>query len=286
MAWVMNLASSSYRYAVDCGEAPPGPAAAGLFGVRADEPMNLWMWLAVPLMGLVLGLFGAGGGMLTVPILMYGAGLPIKQAIAVSLWIVAAVSLITATHQRAWRVLQHKLLIFFSVGGLGGSVVGAWVGTWIDPLIQQGMFAVLLFVVAWWLLRVKLHDSPQDKPCHCSLALVTGFGLGVVTGLLGVGGGFLMVPALVLLGVSHLPTAVAHSLVLIAANATVSGFTYAGSVDLPVKLMVAMVLVAAVGSLIGSYLLNRLPVGRLQWLLSVVLVVLGIVMLGHLVVTA
>ena len=243
------------------------------------------MWLAVPLMGLVLGLFGAGGGMLTVPILMYGAGMPIKQAIAVSLWIVAAVSLIAATHQRAWRVLQRKLLVYFSLGGLGGSVVGAWVGTWIDPLVQQGLFAVLLFVVAWWLLRVKLHDSPQDKPCRCGLAIITGFGLGVVTGLLGVGGGFLMVPALVLLGVSHLPTAVAHSLVLIAANATVSGITYAGSVDLPVKLMAGIVVVAAVGSIIGSYLLQRLPVGRLQWLLGVVLVVLGTVMLGHLVFT-
>lgn len=247
--------------------------------------MNLWVWLAVPLMGLVLGLFGAGGGMLTVPILMYGAGLPIKQSIAVSLWIVAAVSLIAATHQRAWRVLQRKLLLFFSLGGLGGSVVGAWVGTWINPLVQQALFAVLLFVVAWWLLRVKLHDAPQDKPCHCGLAMITGFGLGVVTGLLGVGGGFLMVPALVLLGVSHLPTAVAHSLVLIAINATVSGITYAGTVDLPLKLMVGVVVVAAVGSMIGSHLLQRLPVGRLQWLLSVVLVVLGVVMLGHLVVS-
>lgn len=246
--------------------------------------MSLWMWLAVPLMGLVLGLFGAGGGMLAVPILMYGAGMPIKQAIAVSLWIVAAVSLIAAAHQRAWRVLQRRLLVFFSVGGLGGSVVGAWVGTWIDPLVQQGLFAVLLFVVAWWLLRVKLHDSPQDKPCHCTLAMITGFSLGVVTGLLGVGGGFLMVPALVLLGVSHLPTAVAHSLVLIAANATVSAITYAGSVDLPVKLMVGIVVVAAVGSIIGSYLLRRLPVERLQWILSVVLVIIGGVMLGHLVV--
>jgi len=247
--------------------------------------MSLWMWLTVPLMGLVLGLFGAGGGMLTVPILMYGAGLPIKQAIAVSLWIVAAVSLIAATHQRAWRVLQRKLLVFFSLGGLGGSIIGAWVGTWIDPLVQQGLFSLLLFVVAWWLLRVKFHDSPQDKPCHCSLAVLTGFGLGVVTGLLGVGGGFLMVPALVLLGVSHLPTAVAHSLVLIAANAVVSGITYAGKVDLPLKLMIGIVLVAAVGSMVGSHLLQRLPVGRLQWVLSVVLVVLGVVMLGHLVVT-
>jgi len=282
----MNLASSIETRPVTefTDGIRPGTNTGGATD-GADEYMNIWMWLAVPLMGLVLGLFGAGGGMLTVPILMYGAGMPIKQAIAVSLWIVAAVSLIAATHQRAWRVLQRRLLVFFSLGGLVGSVIGAWVGTWIDPLVQEGLFALLLFVVAWWLLRVKLHDSPQDKPCHCGLAVLTGAGLGVVTGLLGVGGGFLMVPALVLLGVSHLPTAVAHSLILIAINATVSGITYAGSVDLPVKLMIGIVLVAAVGSMVGGYLLHRLPVGRLQWVLSLVLVVLGVVMLGHLVVT-
>lgn len=244
--------------------------------------MSLWVWLAVPFVGLALGLFGAGGGMLTVPILMYGAGLPIKQAIAVSLWIVAAVSLIAATQQRAWQVLQPRLLIFFALGGIGGSILGAWVGTWIDPWVQQFLFAALLFAVSWWMLHIKLHSRSEDEPCRCGVAVAAGAGLGVVTGLLGVGGGFLMVPTLILLGVTHLPTAVAHSLVLITANALASGVTYLGYVDLPIGMMAAMVLIASAGSLVGSRLLHRLPVNRLQRLLSLALAVIGAGMLVHL----
>lgn len=244
--------------------------------------MSVWVWLAVPFVGLALGLFGAGGGMLTVPILMYGAGMPIKQAIAVSLWIVASVSLIATTQQRAWQVLQPRLLIFFAVGGIGGSILGAWVGTWIHPWVQQFLFAALLFTVSWWMLHVKLRSRSEGEPCRCGVAVAAGAGLGVVTGLLGVGGGFLMVPTLILLGVAHLPTAVAHSLVLIAANAVASGITYLGHVNLPLGMMAAMVLIASVGSLVGSRLLHRLPVDRLQKLLSVILALIGGGMLVHL----
>lgn len=244
--------------------------------------MSPWLWLIVPLVGLVLGLFGAGGGMLTVPILMYGAGLPIKQAIVVSLWIVAAVSLVAATQQRAWRVVQTRLLTYFITGGIAGSIAGAWLGTWIDPLLQQLLFSVLLLTVGWWLLKVNLPVTHEHRPCRCGIVLLSGAGLGLVTGLLGVGGGFLMVPTLILLGISHLPTAVAHSLILIAVNAVVSGITYAGSVNLPVKLMITMTLVAAAGSVVGSHMLHRLPVARLQRFLSAVLAVIGLAMLVHL----
>ena len=247
--------------------------------------MSLWLWLLVPLIGLVLGLFGAGGGMLTVPILMYGAALPIKQAIAVSLWIVAAVSLIAATQQRAWRVLQPNLLFFFALGGIGGSVLGAWTGIWIMPFVQQLLFGILLLTVSWWLTHVRLSQYGERQPCRCGLAILAGAGLGMVTGLLGVGGGFLMVPTLIALGVSYLPTAVAHSLVLIAINATISAVTYAHTVELPATLMVAIVLIAAAGSLVGGRLLYRLPVHRMQSFLSLALAVIGLGMLAQLAVS-
>lgn len=243
--------------------------------------MNILLWLAIPLIGLMLGLFGAGGGMLTVPILMYGAGLSIKQAVAGSLWIVAAVSIVAAVQQRAWRVLQPRLLAFFAAGGLGGSILGAWLGTRINPVAQQALFAALLFVVAVWMRRVHANATHEPRPCRCGAAVVSGAALGIVTGLLGVGGGFLMVPTLLLLGVGHLPAAVTHSLVLIAVNALVSALTYAGQVTLPGGLIAAMIAVAALGSVAGSHLLYRLPVARLQGLLSLLLAAAGIAMLLH-----
>jgi len=245
--------------------------------------MSLWLWVLAPFIGLMLGLFGAGGGMLTVPLLVYGTGLPLKQAIVSSVWIVASVSLVAAFHQRAWRVIQPALLVFFSVGGIVGSIGGAWLGARIDPAIQQALFGVLLLVVAIWTWRTRLHDAPiPSGTCHCLAALLVGIGLGVLTGLLGVGGGFLMVPALIALGISHFPTAVAHSLLLITVNATSSGIAYMGQVPLSLETMLLVGCLAAVGSIIGSRLLKRIPLKPLQRAFSLGLALLGIIMLVQL----
>lgn len=242
--------------------------------------MSLWLWLASPVIGLLLGLFGAGGGMLTVPLLIYGAGLPLKEAIAASIWIVGGVSLVAAFHQRAWQVIQPKLLVFFGLGGVIGGIGGAWLGSWVAASLQQILFGVLLLVVSGWTWRARLHESPAPAAaCHCLIALLTGSGLGLLTGLLGVGGGFLMVPALIALGISHFPTAVAHSLVLISVNATASGITYLGTVHTESRTLLIVGFLAAVGSFFGSHLLKHVPRKPLQRGFSVGLALLGVTML-------
>jgi len=248
--------------------------------------MSLWIWLAAPVIGLLLGLFGAGGGMLTVPLLIYGLGMPIKTAIATSLWIVAAVSLIAATQQRAWRVLEPRLLGFFGLGGIAGGAVGAWVGTWINPLIQETLFAILLIVVSVWMSRKDLTGEEGDFVCPCGLTLLIGFCLGIVTGLLGVGGGFLMVPALLILGISKMPIAVAHSLILISFNAVVSGTIYLKGMTLAGGTILIIIALASIGSLIGSWLIRIIPTSRLQQGFSIGLAILGAAMLGKLALSA
>ena len=245
--------------------------------------MSLWLWFAAPFIGVLLGLFGAGGGMLAVPLLMYGADFPLKQAIVASLWIVAAVSLTAAVHQRAWRVVRPLLLAFFSAGGLLGGIGGAWLGAWIPALLQQLLFGGLLLIVALWTARRPSTPAAQaHAPCHCGLALLAGIGLGVLTGLLGVGGGFLMVPVLIALGISHLPTAVAHSLVLITAIASVSGLTYLGhGVSLEPKIILIVGGLAAAGSVVGGLLLKRLAVDKLKKSFGAGLALLGGGMMIH-----
>ena len=247
---------------------------------------SLWLWLAIPFIGLLLGLFGAGGGMLTVPLLIYGLGMPIKTAIAASLWIVAAISLIAATQQRAWRVLEPRLLGFFGLGGIGGGAVGAWVGTWINPLIQETLFAILLIAVSIWMSRKKLDAEDGEFECPCGLTLVVGFCLGIITGLLGVGGGFLMVPALLILGISRMPIAVAHSLILISFNAVVSGSIYIKGLSLDGNMIMLIIILGSIGSLIGSWLIRIIPTSRLQQGFSIGLAILGVAMLGKLALTA
>jgi uncharacterized membrane protein YfcA len=247
--------------------------------------MTLWLWLAAPFIGILLGLFGAGGGMLTVPLLMYGAGLPLKQAIATSVWIVAGVSLIAAFHQRAWRVAHPALLIFFSIGGIAGSIAGTWLGIQIAPAAQQALFGILLLFVSEWTWRVRPQTSPPSThTCRCISALLVGGGLGVLTGLLGVGGGFLMVPALIALGLSHFPTAIAHSLLLIAVNATTSGMANVGRVSLAPQTLATVGTLAAMGSIIGSRILRFIPLVPLQRGFSLGLAALGTAMLIQLII--
>ena len=240
----------------------------------------MWLWLASPLIGLMLGLFGAGGGMLTVPLLVYGAGLPLKQAIAASGWIVGGVRLMAAVQQRAWQVLRWDLLIFFGAGGVLGSTGGAWLGAWMPAALQQGLFGLLLWVVSVWTWRARLHDTPPiTTTCRCPVALLAGAAMGLLTGLLGVGGGFLMVPLLIALGISHFPTAVTHSLSLIVVNAAASGLTYLASTPTDWRLPLTVGVLAASGTLVGSHLLPRLPRRPLQRGFSVILAVLGTAML-------
>jgi len=235
-----------------------------------------------PLVGMFLAMFGAGGGMLAVPLLAYGVGMPLKSAIAASLWIIVVVSLMALLRQRAWTQVQPKLLLYFMAGGVIGSWAGAHLGLAISDIVQGVMFALLVWFVAWWMYRQDSTDASlrsQSQPCRCALTLAVGIALGVVTGVLGVGGGFLMVPALIWLGVSDFKVAVSHSLILIVINALVAGVTYLGRVELAWLPMFWIICLAAAGCLAGSAILDRFTTDRLQTMFSLLLLLVGGIML-------
>ncbi len=244
--------------------------------------MSLWVIALAPLIGIFLAIFGAGGGMLTVPLLAHGVGMPLKSAIAASLWIVVAVSMIALIRQRAWKQVQPKLLAYFMAGGVIGSWFGAHVGLAISDAVQGVMFALLVWFVAWWMFRQGSVDASlasQSQPCRCVLTLAVGMALGVVTGVLGVGGGFLIVPALIWLGVSDFKVAVSHSLILIVINALVAGTTYLGRVELAWQPMFWITALAATGCLAGSAMLSRFTTASLQKAFSLLLLLVGCIML-------
>ncbi len=242
--------------------------------------MSIWFILLAPFIGLLLTLFGAGGGMLTVPLLVHGFHLPLKSAIAASLWVVGSVSLLSLLRQKAWRALNIKLLVAFAVGGLLGSWLGAQIGLKISDALQGGIFGLLVLFVAWWMRRPRPdHAGAPEGTCRCPLAAFTGIFLGIATGLLGVGGGFLMVPALIWLGISDYKMAVKHSLVLIVFNATVAGITYLGRVELAWQPMFWIAGLAAIGNLLGYKLLGKFSSARLQTMFSLLLVLIGVTML-------
>jgi uncharacterized membrane protein YfcA len=243
--------------------------------------LNPWVIALAPLIGLMLALFGAGGGMLTVPLLTYGLAFPLKQAIAASLWIVAAVSLVALFRQRAWHGLNLKMLAAFAVGGIAGSSAGAHLGMAMSSSLQAAIFGVLVLFVAWWMRRPKpTTQSDSRSTCRCLLTLLAGIALGITTGVLGVGGGFLMVPALIWLGISDYKSAVAHSLVLIVINALTAGLSYASGMTMALTPILMIAGLASLGSLAGGALLVRHSSEHLQSAFSFVLLIIGTLMLG------
>jgi len=244
--------------------------------------MSMLALMMAPLIGIMLALFGAGGGMLTVPLLNHGFDMPLKSAVAASLWIVAAVSLVALIRERAWYQLQMKLLVFFIAGGAIGSWLGAHLGLLVSDAFQGAIFGLLVWFVAWW-MRYRKKTPSLDlpvQPCRCLVTLLTGLLLGIVTGMLGVGGGFMMVPALLWLGISDYKIAVNHSLVLIIINAIIAGATYFGHVEMAWQPVLLIAGLAAVGTVFGSIFMHRIASTHLQSIFSLFLLLIGAVMLS------
>lgn len=231
--------------------------------------------LAGLLIGLSLGALGGGGSILAVPVLVYLLDQSPVAATTASLLIVGISSAAgaLAAHRRG-NVYVGRGFAFALVGTVGAAV-GASLSVFVDPDVLLVAFAVLMLVVAV-LMLVRRGRPPGDRQvhepiiavsphfaCDCPRALkvlVTGLGVGLLTGFLGVGGGFVVVPALVLALSLGLPQAVGTSLLVIAVNSAAAFVVRLGHgvhVDwLPVAVLTVM---AVAGSLLGARVAARLP---------------------------
>lgn len=183
------------------------------------------------LIGTLLGLLGGGGSILAVPILVYVLGLDPKLAIAVSLGVVGSASLVgTFTHIRAGNV-DFRTALLFTAGSALGAFGGARLSNLIDGAVQLIIFALMMLIVAISMLRGRRTPAAEQAPEKgfmpskraIALTLLRGLGVGLLTGIVGVGGGFLIVPALVLLANMPMKRAVGTSLLVITINSA-SGF--------------------------------------------------------------
>lgn len=205
------------------------------------------------LIGLSLGLLGGGGSILTVPVLHYVMGYGIKEAVPMSLVVVGLTSGFGAiNHWRAGTV-QWGVALAFAPSAMLGSVLGAELGLRVDAAVQLTVFAVVMLVAAVSMLRpsrVELAGQPRPLP----VMILVGAGVGVLTGFVGVGGGFLYVPALVLLGGLVMRQAIGTSLVLIMASCLAGVLRYHGTLALDWRAIAIFVAIAFVGVAAGSRL--------------------------------
>lgn len=238
------------------------------------------------LIGVSLGLIGGGGSILAVPILVYVMGVEPKSAIAMSLAIVGTVSLFgVIPHWKLGNVNLKKAAIFGSatmVGAYGGARLANM--PFISGTMQLLLFAVLMLVAAGFMIRKgskppapeptqsevvdggqALTKSSANDAAQLGLLLAEGLGVGILTGLVGVGGGFAIVPALVLLGKTPMKEAVGTSLVIIVANSVTAFLGYLQS-DIPLnwQLIASFIVAASLGIAGGAYISRFVQAKQLQ----------------------
>ena len=232
------------------------------------------------LIGISLGLLGGGGAILTVPVLVYVMGLDVKQAVPTSLVIVGLTSFTgMLRHRQAGTVDVHAALTFGPAAILG-SLIGTRAALLVSSRVQLTVFAVVLLAAATMMLRRRreaLHPAPTRRPLP--LILLIGTGVGFLTGFVGVGGGFMYVPALALLAGLEMKAAVGTSLALIALSSAAGVAGYLGQVHFDWLLVGVFTALAFVGVQIGSALVPKVPQERLRRWFAVLLLVMGVVVL-------
>ncbi len=247
------------------------------------------------LIGLSLGLLGSGGSILTVPVLVYLLGHIDKVAIAESLAIVGAIAFVGMLSYAGSRQVDWRSVVFFGLPGMAGTGGGAWLSHFVPGAAQLVLFAVVMLLAARIMLRSAKRPPDQGQATTLEIpqgmqppvwqVCLEGFAVGVVTGLVGVGGGFLIVPALVMLGGLPMRTAVGTSLAVIALN-SLTGFSNYLRVLASLQLHVdwstigMFVAIGIVGSLAGRAVSDRIDQLTLRRVFALFLVVMGLFVLG------
>ena len=233
------------------------------------------------IVGFVLGLLGGGGSVLTVPILIYALHVPVKPAIATSLCVVGLVAFIGfLTHAKQGTVAKRVAFIFgpFAVAA---AYAGARLARNVPGEVQLVLFAIVSLLGSIMMFRGTFKKTTAAEPVPYkpvidtrtfTLLALEGVGVGLITGLIGVGGGFLIVPALVLVAKLPMRLAIGTSLLVITMNA-LSGFAgYAGTVPIDWHLVGWFTVVAAAGSITGTLVSKRVPQRRLKQVFGVLLI--------------
>jgi len=246
----------------------------------------LLAWPGAIAIGISLGLLGSGGSIVTVPVLVYLFGQDEKVAIAGSLAIVGTIALAGSVTYMRERYVVWRSVLLFGVPGMVGTYLGAWSATYVSGAVQLSLFAVVMLAASWLMLRpMKLEPGANGERAIWKIG-ADGLVVGVITGLVGVGGGFLIVPALVLLGGLSMHHAVGTSLVIIALKSYSGFWKYLDVLDgqgLSINWdVVALVTALGIaGTLAGNKMATRLPQQKLKKLFGAFLIVMGIYILAR-----
>lgn len=238
-------------------------------------PLQLALGLGI---GLALGLLGGGGSLLTVPALVYLVGQTPQAAVATSLVIVGANSAMGAAVHRARGAVHWRVALVFGGAGMGAAYLTGGLARLFAPAGLLTAFGALMLVIGVVMLTARPIATPAPTAYRWGRVALSGLGVGALTGLLGVGGGFLIVPALVLLVGLPMPQAVGTSLMVIAMNSLAALLGH-GAGGLDGSLTLIFVGAGLAGAGLGARLAHRLPADPLRRGFGVFVIVLAVFLL-------
>ncbi|MEY4512605.1 MAG: hypothetical protein RLZZ450_4727 [Pseudomonadota bacterium] len=225
--------------------------------------------LLAVLVGVSLGIMGGGGSILTVPILRYVLGMEAHRAIAVSMIVVGTTSLAALVpHARRGRV-RWRVGLVFGLAGMVGAYAAGRITHFIPGIVLLSGFALMMFATAFAMLRkqksvITQRPAVADKSVPLFKVIYQGAAVGAVTGLLGAGGGFVIVPALLLLTKLPIEEAVGTSLLVIAMNTAAGFLGVVGAVPVDFKLALVVSGAAVLGSIAGGAIAGHISPAALK----------------------
>lgn len=236
------------------------------------------------LVGVTMGLLGGGGSILMVPILRYVSGLEARDAITTSLLVVGLTSLgALVKHAQAGRV-RYRMGLLFGAGGMAGAFLGGKAGGLVDGRVLLVLFALVMLAAGTAMLRPRKAATSQaerDSKLPVVRLLLASTLVGSLTGLVGAGGGFLIVPALVLLFGLPMEAAVGTSLLVITLQSASALVGQLGHVQPSWGLGLGLGALAIAGSLVGERAGRRVNPQTLRKAFGVLVLVMAVVMLGQ-----
>jgi uncharacterized protein len=221
------------------------------------------------LIGVALGMLGGGGSILTVPVFVYVMGFDPKDAIAMSLPVVGTTSLVGALgHWRDGNVDRRAVAVFGPLAMLG-AVAGAKLATRVSGTFQLVLLGVVMLAAGILMLgdRGPVGDAttpPTGGRRRYAILAAAGLAVGTLTGLVGVGGGFLIVPALVLFSGVPMKRAIGTSLLVISLSTTTALAAYHGQATISWRVVALFTALAVVGALVGTRAARRVPARQLR----------------------
>ncbi|NJK79630.1 MAG: sulfite exporter TauE/SafE family protein [Chloroflexaceae bacterium] len=230
--------------------------------------------------GLVLGLLGGGGSILTVPALVYVVRLSPHAAITASLVIVGLNSLTGVWFHRSQGTLNWRVALIFGGVGMVTAYLAAGLSSMFPPTALMIAFAVLMMAVGILMIVRKPPREDEERTTRgMPVIIASGAIVGVLTGFLGVGGGFLIVPALVMLVGLSVSQAVGTSLMVIAMNSLAGVLGHLGNTSLDIGLLALFVGAGIAGTFIGTRLVKRLRSNQLQYGFAIFVIMLALFLL-------